>query len=384
MTRICLLGASGSIGKQTLEVMKEQGGFELVSFSVGHNVEAIEQIIKENSQVQSFYLIDNDAATALRLKYKKIKIFSGEAGLKEMVSQVSTDMVVNALVGFCGLVPSLISLERNLDLALANKESLVVCGELINNLLKDGHGRLYPIDSEHSAILKCLLVDSKSVKDLILTASGGAFRNLKRDELESLTKEDALKHPTWIMGQKITIDSATMMNKCFEIIEAHYLFNYPYSQIKVILHDESNVHSMVLYNDGTYRAEINKPDMKNPILFALNKNLSSFETFTASDYHQFGAYHFHEFDLSRFPLVRWAEKVIDEKGIFGAVINASNEIAVQAFLNNQIKFMKIEEIVDICMSETKNIISPTLEQIIDADKKTRIKASKLVEKWRKQ
>ena len=185
MTRICLLGASGSIGKQTLEVMKEQGGFELVSFSVGHNVEAIEQIIKENSQVQSFYLIDDNIANTLRLKYKKIKIFSGETGLKEMVSQVSVDMVVNALVGFCGLVPSLISLERGLDLALANKESLVVGGELINKLLKDGHGHLYPIDSEHSAILKCLLVDSKNVKDLILTASGGAFRNFKREELEN-------------------------------------------------------------------------------------------------------------------------------------------------------------------------------------------------------
>ena len=384
MTKICLLGASGSIGRQTLEVMKEQGDFKLVSFSVGHNTEIIEQIIKEHPEVESLYLIDSKIKDKLCLKYKNIIMYSGENGLKEMVEKTTADMVVNALVGFCGLIPSITALNRNLDLALANKESLVVGGELISKLLKEGHGRIYPIDSEHSALLKCLLVDDRNVKELILTASGGAFRNLKREELNNLTKEDALKHPTWKMGSKITIDSATMVNKCFEIIEAHYLFDYPFSKIKVILHDESKVHSMVLYKNGVYRAEVNNPDMKNPIAFALSRNLAYFETCVSKDYHLFGDYHFHEFNLSRFPIVKWAEKVIDEKGIYGAVLNASNEIAVQAFLNDEIKFLRIEDIINKCMEETINIVNPTLKEIIDIDELTRVKARVLVEKWRKE
>lgn len=383
MTKICLLGASGSIGKQTLEVMKEQNCFELVSFSVGHHDEIIQQLLDENPKVESIYLIDETKAKSLAKSHPNIKIYSGIDGLKRLVETTNATMIVNGLVGYSGLIPSIVALKRNLKLALANKESLVVGGEIIKSLLKEGHGHLYPIDSEHSALLKCLSVDDTDVDKLILTASGGAFRKLKKNDLEFVNKDDALKHPTWTMGPKITIDSATMMNKCFEIIEAHYLFDFPYSKIKVILHDESIVHSMVRYKNGTYRAEVNKPDMKNPIRFALFENNYPFETFLAMSYEDFGKFHFHRFCYKRYPLVKWAKKVIDEKGIYGAILNASNEIAVEAFLNDQIAFLTIDKIINACMEETNNIIHPTLENLIETDMKTRKKARELVEKWRK-
>ncbi|MFA7193046.1 MAG: 1-deoxy-D-xylulose-5-phosphate reductoisomerase [Erysipelotrichia bacterium] len=384
MEKICLLGASGSIGRQTLEVIKEERtSFELVSFSVGHNDKVIEPILKDHPEVESIYLIDEKKALVLANKYPHLKVFSGVNGLKELCEETKATMVVNGLVGFSGLVPSFITLKRNLKLALANKESLVVGGELIDDLLKKGKGKLYPIDSEHSAILKCLLVEDKNVDKLILTASGGAFRKLKKSDLEHVSKEDALRHPTWEMGEKITIDSATMVNKCFEIIEAHYLFSYPYSKIKVLLHDESMIHSLVRYKDGTHRAEISEPDMKNPIRFALFENNYPFETFLAMSYEDFGPYHFQRFCFKRYPLVKWAKKVIEEKGIFGAVLNASNEIAVEAFLKDQIGFLTIDKIINTCMEETQNIVHPNLEVLIEVDAKTRLKARELVEKWSK-
>ena len=289
-------------------------------------------------------------------------------------------MVVNALVGFVGLRPSIRSLELNKKLALANKESLVVGGEIINNLLDEGHGVLYPIDSEHSALLKCLKVDSSNVKKLILTASGGAFRKLTRDELKNVTAEDALRHPTWKMGAKITIDCATMVNKCFEIIEAHYLYRYPSSKIGVVLHDESRVHSMVLYNNGLYRADISKPDMRNPIEYALLECNTPIKTYVSDDYRLFKNCHFHDFDIKRYPMVKYARLVIEKKGTYGAVLNASNEVAVNAFLEGKISFLGIEKIIDKCMKEHINIEHPTIDEIVEIDLKTRQKATDLIKK----
>ena len=277
--KLCLLGASGSIGQQTIDVVnKFPKDFSLVAFSVGKRTRCISNILKKHQSVRHVCVQDKAKAKKYQTKYPEVKFHYGDEGLLEIIRESDNEMVINALVGFVGLLPSIEAIKNHKKLALANKESLVVGGDIINSLLKEYNGELYPIDSEHSALWKCLKVDSENVNRLILTASGGSFRKLSRDELKDVTPEDALKHPTWKMGAKITIDSATMVNKCFEIIEAGYLFNYPYKKISVMLHDESYLHSYVELKDGGYRGEISKPDMRNPIRFALFEGNIPFKT----------------------------------------------------------------------------------------------------------
>ena len=382
MKRVCLLGASGSIGQQTLDVMeKNSSNFKLVSFSVGKQTNKISSILKKHPSVKCVCMMEKEKVKAFEKKYPHIHFYSGDEGLLKIITK-DVDMVVNALVGFVGLVPSIDSLKKNKILCLANKESLVVGGELINELLEEGHGKLYPIDSEHSALLKCLLVDSNNVSKLMLTASGGAFRRLSREELIDVTPEQALAHPTWKMGKKITIDCATMINKAFEVIEAHYLYNYPYEKIGITLHDESMVHSYIIYDNGLLRLDVCKPDMRTPIKFAMFETNIPFDTVTANSLDKFKDYHFHEFSFERYPIVRLAEKVIKEKGTYGAVFNAANEIAVYAFLNHEIPFLMIEEIVNKLMEENKNIIHPSLEQLIEVDRLTRGQTRAMIEDWR--
>lgn len=382
MQKVLLLGASGSIGTQTIDVILNHEGFELTGFSVGKNIDAALEILKKFPNVKYVYVIDKANEKRILDFNKDINVYSGEEGLLELTRQCPCTMVVNALVGFVGLEPTLIALNRDLIVALANKEALVVGGELVNDLLAEGHGVIYPIDSEHAAIHKCLAVDNKDVKRLIITASGGAFRKYSREETKNLKKEDALKHPTWNMGAKITIDCATMVNKTFEVIEAHYLFNYSYDRISILLHDESMIHSMVEYNDGTYRGEISHPDMRNPIYYAMTLGKCIFDTYTSDDYRKFGDYHFHKFDMKRYPIVRYAKKVIEDKGIFGAVLNASNEVAVYSFLNDEISFLQIEEIISKCMDETINIPHPSFKTIKDVDAKTRLRAKEIIKEMR--
>ena len=236
MMTVCLLGASGSIGQQTIDVMlKNPQDFDLLSFSVGKRTRCVSYILKKFPHVKAVCIQDEKVMERYQKKYTDIIFFSGDHGLNELIKASDTDIVVNALVGFVGLKPSLTALENNKTLCLANKESLIIGGELVNRLLKQGHGRLIPIDSEHVAIRKCLSVDKEDVDKIIITASGGPFRNLKREELTNITPEQALAHPNWKMGKKITIDSATMVNKTFEIIEAHYLFGCSYEDIEVII-----------------------------------------------------------------------------------------------------------------------------------------------------
>lgn len=378
MIDICLLGASGSIGRQTLDVMKKNpDDFVLTSFSVGHQTRKIMSILKSFPSVRSFCVGEENVARRLKKKYPNLKIFFGDQGLIDVVSQ-PCDMVVNALVGFVGLKPTLTTLEQKKILALANKESLVVGGELINDLLSRGYGKLFPIDSEHVAIAKCLAVDSSHVANLILTASGGAFRSLSREQLKHVKPEDALKHPTWKMGDKITIDCASMVNKAFEVIEAHYLFHYSSSHIQIVLHDESWVHSMVQYDDGSYRLDIGRPDMRVPIKYALYQGLTPFKTYLCADYHDLSQYHFHDFSLDRYPVVRWASKVLKEKGTFGAVLNAANEVAVRAFLDGKISFLDIETIIEKCMNNHRNMKHPTYDDLREVDEKTRQKALQII------
>ena len=376
--KICLLGASGSIGKQTLDVMnKHREDFSLSSFSVGNRTRCISHIIKKFPEVTHIYMIDKSKAKYYQKKYPHIVFLSGDK-LNDLITISDNEMVVNALVGFAGLTPSITALENNKLLALANKESLVVGGEIINNLLKEGKGKLYPIDSEHSALWKCLKVDDQNIDKLMLTASGGAFRKLSLKELENVTADDALKHPTWKMGNKITIDRATMMNKAFELIEAYYLFGFKSDKLGVTLHDESYLHSYVSYKDGLLRGEISKPDMRNPIVFALYQGEIPFKTQTFSSLDDLKGLHFHTFNVERYPLVALSNLVIEKGGTYGAIINASNEIAVHAFLKGQIKFLQINDIINSSIEKMPYIKHPSLNQIIDIDKQTRRYASNLI------
>ncbi len=370
--KLVILGISGSIGKQSVDVIKkDRTHFSLIGFSVGQRTRCISFLIKAFPEVRYICIKDNKKAKSYEKRYPNITFFHGDEGLLQLIEKANPDMVENALVGFVGLRPTVKALELNMKVALANKESLVVGGELINNLLKEGKGTLYPIDSEHVALDKCLNVDNKNVEKLIITASGGSFRNLNRSQLVSVTPSDALKHPNWKMGNKITIDSATLVNKCFEVIEAHYLFNYSYEKIDVVLHDESCIHSMVKYNDGNYRVDISKPDMRVPIKYALYERMIPFKTYITDDYHKLPKFHFRDFDINRYPVMKYAEMVINKKGTYGAIFNASNEVAVYAFLEGKIPFLEIEEIIDMAMKEMPYIKHPTLSKIVEIDKKTR-------------
>ena len=376
--KLCLLGASGSIGQQTLDVInKNPNDFELTAFSVGHRTRCISNILKKHRRVTDVYLKDKKKVKYYQNKYPQVRFFSDD--INKVITQSDSEMVVNALVGFVGLVPSITAIKNHKKLALANKESLVVGGDIINSLLKEYDGELYPIDSEHSALWKCLKVDPKDVKDLYLTASGGAFRHLSRKELENVTPEDALKHPTWKMGNKITIDCATMVNKAFEIIEAGYLFNYSPNKVHVTLHDESYLHSYVSLKSGGYRGEVSKPDMRNPIKFALYQGKIPFKTSHFNALDDLKGLHFHEFDINRYPVINYAKLVLNKRGNLGAIFNRSNEVAVHAFLQHRIGFLDIERIIELCIKHLEYIASPTLEDIINTDLAAYIFAEALVE-----
>lgn len=379
MMTICLLGASGSIGTQTIDVMlKNPQDFDLLAFSVGHQTRKIRGIVNHFPSVKHICIQDKKKLNYFKKSYPSITFYSGDEGLNELIINSKASMVVNALVGFVGLKPTITALENNKIVALSNKESLVVGGEYINSLLKQGKGKLVPIDSEHVAIAKCLMVDDKDIDKVIITASGGAFRNLSREQLKDVTPEQALNHPNWKMGKKITIDSATMVNKAFEIIEAHYLFGLPVEKISTILNLNSYVHSLVRYNNGTYRMEVGKPDMRKPIKFALYEGLINYETVVSDDLESIKDTTFAEFKESRYPIVALARKVITEKGTLGAVFNAANEEAVYAFLNHKIPFLAIEEIINKCINEHTNIKHPDYETMRKVDFLTRQKVREIV------
>ena len=309
-------------------------------------------------------------------QYPEVTFFFGDEGLNELIKACDCDMVVNALVGFVGLKPSITALENDKVLALANKETLVAGGEIINKLLASGKGKLIPIDSEHVALAKCLSIKNDDVDKIVITASGGAFRKLSRAELADVTPEDALKHPTWNMGNKITIDSASMVNKTFEIIEAYYLFGYKYENIELMFNYESFVHSLVRYNDGSYRLDEGKPDMRVPIKYAMFEGACEYDIVYIHTLEDYKKSSLHQFDYERFPIVNLAKKIIDENGLLGAAFNAANEEAVYAFLDK--KFPQIEEIIYYCVNNVENISEPTYEDVKKCDNSTRELVSKIV------
>lgn len=346
MKRIALLGASGSIGTQTVDVILQHPDlFELVSFGVGTRAEYAKELLRKFPEVSVCSVKNESDALALMNEFPDRTILFGDEGLKT-IAEGDYDVLVNALVGFAGFAPTLAAIESGHDVALANKESLVCGGELITRALALHGKTLIPIDSEHSAIFQCLQGNRmRQVKRLIITASGGSFRNRTREELGSVTVEEALAHPNWSMGAKITIDSATMMNKGFEVTEAHWLFGVPFEKIDVVMHPESIVHSMVEYVDHSVMAQLGSPDMRLPIQYALSWPDRLPLNEPPLDLTKTGTLHFSAPDTDRFPLLALAYEAGEKGGNLGAVMNAANEIANAAFRNHEIPFTMIEDIV---------------------------------------
>jgi len=366
MKRILLMGASGSIGTQTIDVIKQHPDeLELVGVSVGKNIDFLVEILN-CFPVRYAYAIERNAV--LEEKFPDVKFYFGDDGLKEMAELPDYDMLVNALVGFTGFMPTLTAIRNHKDIALANKETLVAGGALINEALRQNQVKLFPIDSEHAAILQCLQGHPKEdVRRLIVTASGGAFRDLDRSQLVDVTLEQALAHPVWNMGAKITIDSATMMNKGFEVIEAHYLFDIPYEKIDVIIHPQSIVHSMVEYNDGSIMAQLGCPDMHLMIKYALlyPKHLCD-DTTKYLDLDSLTSLNFRKMDYERYPLVKLAKRVGTYEGNYGAILNGANDEAVSLFLKGRIRFIDIEKYILRTLKAAHYIREPDPAQIAES------------------
>lgn len=379
MKKVLLLGASGSIGSQSLDIIdKYPNEFDLVGFSVGHNYGVIPPLLSKYPNIKTVYLIDNKVKNEFSHRYPNVTFYSGEKGLADLVDNSDFEMAIDALVGFAGAEPAILTLKKNKILCLANKEALVTAGNIINDLLDKGFGKLYPIDSEHVAIAKCLSkVKREDVEKIILTASGGALRNLSLDEVKNATPEDALNHPTWKMGNKITIDSATMMNKGFEIVEACYLFHFPIEMIEVVMHDESLVHSGLLLKDGSYVIDYGKPDMHNPIEYAMFEGKNKFEVMHINSLDELKDCHFHQYDKRRYPLTELAKTCFELSGSKLVALNAANEIAVQRFLNHDLTYMQMHNIIFKCVSEEELITCPSFRLIKSIDKRVRKEAKKL-------
>ncbi len=373
---IFLLGATGSIGTQVLEIIKDKD-YQVRSVACGLNIKRICEIIEEVNP--EFVSVKNESdANALQQKYPHITFGYGASGLVKAATYLEGEegIVINAVVGIAGLEATAAAIKAKRDVLLANKETLVVAGDIINKLLKENNVKLIPIDSEHNAILR--LINEDKIKRVIITASGGAFKNKTRDELVDVTIEDALNHPNWSMGAKITVDCATMVNKGLEVMEAHHLFGLDYEKIDTIVHPESIIHSMVEYNDKSVLALMYQPTMLNPIQHALLGYAEELDL-PSVDFETLGSLTFRKMDYERYPMIKLAYKVGKMGGIMPLVYNASNEIAVKLFLDGKIKFLEIENIISKAVakyeSENKFYINDeskfTIENLLKLDSKIR-------------
>lgn len=373
MKNISILGATGSIGIQSLDVIKNNPNkFKLNSISIGENLNKLREILKYFSP-ELVCVKNKDDFKRMQTEYPNIKFTYGNEGLLEIATFNKSDIIINSLVGNIGLLPTIYAIESHKNIALANKETLVTAGHIINKKIKQYGVELIPLDSEHSAIFQCLNGENhKDIKNIILTASGGSFRDKTRDELKNVTIEDALKHPNWSMGAKITIDSATMANKGLEIIEAHFLFNVDYQNIKVILHRESIIHSMVEFNDSSIIAQLGTPDMRVPIQYALTyPDRIENKSFKPLNFEEISSLNFSKVDLSRYPCVKMAFDVGKLGGTATTIFNSSNEEAVRLFLSKKISFLDIENLIEKSLSHYKIIEDPDLNTIIELDKEVK-------------
>ncbi|SHH73528.1 1-deoxy-D-xylulose 5-phosphate reductoisomerase [Caloranaerobacter azorensis DSM 13643] len=370
MKNISILGSTGSIGTQTLEVINELDNFKIVGLSANKNIDLLEkQALKYKPKIVAVY--DESRARILRerLNIYNIKVVSGMDGLIEVATEKEADIVLTSVVGMIGLLPTLEAIKSGKIIALANKETLVTAGEIVMRKAKENNVDIIPVDSEHSAIFQSLKSGKKEeVAKIILTASGGPFRGKKLKDLEKVSVSDALKHPNWSMGRKISIDSATLMNKGLEVIEAKWLFDVDIENIEVIIHPQSIIHSMVEFIDGSVIAQLGVPDMKVPIQYALTypkRKYSNIKKLRLTDIKELT---FEEPDLNTFPCLKLAFEALKQGGTMPSVLNAANEVAVKLFLDKKIKFLDIPKLIEETMLKHKTIYNPNLDDIIESDK----------------
>ena len=373
MKKILVLGSTGSIGLNTLEIARSfKDKFDIVGLSSNNNVAILEKQIAE-FHPKTVVVVNKTKAGELKSKVgNKCEVLTGDEGLLEITRRGDYDILVSALVGFAGLAPTIEAIKQKKRIALANKETLVTAGEIIIDLCKKYNAELIPIDSEHSAIFQSLIGEKKeNINKLILTASGGPFLNKEKLELEHVTIADALNHPNWKMGNKITIDSATMMNKGLEIIEAFWLFGLPKEKIEVIIHPQSIIHSMVEFIDGSIKAQMSSPDMKLPILYSLTYPERYYFSSVQTDFTQINKLTFFAPDFNKFVCLKMAYNVIDEGGTAPCVLNAANEVAVEKFLSGKIRFTQIPELITDALEKIVCHKKAGLDLIFESDFKTR-------------
>ena len=378
---IALLGSTGSIGRQTLDVVASYPEhFNIEVLTAQNNVALlIEQarVFKPNAVV----IGNEDQYDSLKaaLANEPIKVYTGESALSSIVQMDSIDVVVTALVGYAGLKPTIKAIESGKTIALANKETMVVAGALITQLARAHRVNILPVDSEHSAIFQCISGETHNpIEKIILTASGGPFRGKKRADLEKATKAQALKHPNWSMGAKITIDSATLMNKGLEVIEAKWLFGLTAEQIEVLVHPQSIIHSMVQFEDSSIKAQLGLPDMRLPIQYALTYPDRLKSDFPRFDFANYPALTFEKPDTETFRNLALAFEALARGGNMSCVLNAANEVAVAEFLKDRLSFLGISEVVEQCLAKSDYVKEPSLEDYVETDKLARIRAQELI------
>lgn len=377
--KLAILGSTGSIGTQTLEIVRQHADkFDVVLLTANTNVDKLIEQSIEFKPIHAVIADESKFEIFRSANLNDIEIHCGLSVLNELVQLEFVDTIINSLVGFTGFQPTLHALTAGKKVALANKESLVVGGKLINSLLSNSNAELVPVDSEHSAMLQCIIGESKEkIEQIIITASGGPFRDFSLNQMDSITIEQALKHPNWKMGAKITIDSSTMMNKGLEIIEAHWLFDLPVEKIEPVIHPQSIIHSIVSFIDGSSKAQLGLPDMKVPIIYALTYPDRLPLSTQRIDWTKSRELTFEPIDYGKFPCLKLAMDVINDVDLAPAILNAANEIAVQRFLNKEISYISIPKIVEKSLETLTDSTEISLTNLINIDKETREFASRI-------
>lgn len=377
--QVAILGSTGSIGTQALEVIKSHPGrFEVFALTANNNVDLlIKQAIEFKPEIVVIGNTDHYTKLSQALDGLPIKVYSGSESISQIVETEHIDMVLTAMVGYSGLKPTIHAIKAGKTIALANKETMVVAGEIITRLASENKVGILPVDSEHSAVFQCLEYHNPLEK-IILTASGGPFRTFSKEQLITVTKQQALKHPNWDMGAKITIDSATMINKGFEVIEAKWLFYLKPEQIEVMVHPQSIIHSMVQFHDGSIKAQMGLPDMKLPILYALTYPERVKTEFKRLDFSVFSSLTFEKPDLERFRNLALAYTAMEKGGTMPCILNAANEVVVDAFLKDKIGFMEMSDVINSTMEKTSFIKTPDYDDYVMTDREAREIAKSLL------
>jgi 1-deoxy-D-xylulose-5-phosphate reductoisomerase len=381
LKNIAILGSTGSIGTQALEVIEGNAQlFKAYVLTAQNNAELlIAQCLKFAPAYAVICNTDKYNQVKDALAHTDVKVMAGHDSVNSIVTDQQIDVVLTAMVGFAGLEPTINAIKAGKDIALANKETLVVAGEIITALAKQHNVKLLPVDSEHSAIFQCLVGEELNpIEKIIITASGGPFRGKTAEFLADVTRNEALKHPNWVMGAKITIDSASLMNKGLEVIEAKWLFDLKLDQIDVVIHPQSIIHSMVQFQDGSIKAQMGLPDMKLPIQYALTYPNRIPNQFNRCDFMAYPNLTFEKPDTKTFRNLQLAYTALDKGGNAPCIINAANEIAVAGFLNNELGFLAMSDVIETCMQQMPYIVNPVLDDYLNTDKETRILAQKLV------